>query len=371
MSTKIYEKRARELLPLLADGELSEHDEAFVRQMMEHDPSLKREGDRYTALKRLTSDMPRAAAPENLEEIVTNRLLEKRGVRSFFASLFTSHRRVPLEALGVAAVAVLVLFAVIRLLPLSNMKPMDESPMVELTESIDKGGTESPTLMAGEDDAPMATGAIPHDSTGTAPDFSSPATPAPSPIDADLFAEEKAIMEEPEDEIIAGITPAVPEEEFMDTEDTAVIGTAPSGMLTVTPAAMTAGDTVNRGASATILLVSTSRETEQPIILTIYTKNPHETERTIMSKAMELGGDVKRTRTEGSRDTLLKEKKESSEFIEGNLPPMVYLPPESVEDLLMFIELNYPPIGPELEELDMTEKEELLQLDFTAPNGEN
>ena len=43
MSTMKDEKRVRELLPLLADGELSEHEEALVRRIMEHDPALKRD----------------------------------------------------------------------------------------------------------------------------------------------------------------------------------------------------------------------------------------------------------------------------------------------------------------------------------------
>jgi hypothetical protein len=158
----------------------------------------------------------------------------------------------------------------------------------------------------------------------------------------------------------------------VDAEDTTHLGTAtPTGMTAAAPAAMTAGDSGNRGMSATILLVSTSRESEQPIILTIYTKNPYETEMTIMNKAMELGGDVKRMKTEGYRDETLTEKKESSKYIKDDLPPMVYLPPESAKDLLSFIQANYPSVGPELEELDMTEKEDLLQLEFTAPSGEN
>jgi len=372
MSTKKDdEKRVRELLPLLADGELSEHDEALVRRMMAHDPSLKREGERYTALKRLASDMPRAAAPENLEEAVIGRLSEKGDFRSLLASLFIPPRRIPLEALGVAAACVLVLVAVVRFVPISPTKSMDESPVVELTESAPKGVSDSPTLTAGEDDSPAALDALPHERIDTATTRTSPGASAPFTADADLFAEEEAIMEEPEDGVIAGITPPAPEEAFMDSSDTTTLGSASPGMPTTAPAAMTAGDTVNRGASATILLMSTSRDLEQPIILTIYTKYPYETERTIMNKAMELGGDVKRMRTEGSKDEVLKEKMESSEVIEGDLPPMVYLPPESVDDLLTFIESQYPPIGPDLEELDMTEKRDLLQLDFTAPNGDN
>lgn len=374
MSTKKDdEKRVWELLPLLADGELSEHEEALVRRMMEHDPSLKREGERYTALKHLTSHMPRTAAPENLEEAVIGRLSEKGDFRSLLASFFIPPRRVPLEALGVAAACVLVLVAVVRFAPISPMKSMDESPVVELSESAPKGVADSPTLTAGEDDSPAALDALPHERIDTATIRTSPGVSAPitTDADADLFAEEEAILEEPEDGVIAGVTSPATEEAFMDSSDTTTPGSASPGMPTTAPAAMTAGDTVNRGASATILLMSTSRDSEQPIILTIYTKYPYETERTIMNKAMELGGDVKRMRTEGSRDTVLKEKKESSEVIEGDLPPMVYLPPESVDDLLTFIESQYPPIGPDLEELDMTEKRDLLQLDFTAPNGDN
>jgi len=372
MSMSTDEKLVRELLPLLADGELTEHEEALVRRMMEQNPSLKQEGDQYLALKRLTTNIPRAAAPENLEDLVTDHLSKQRGIRSLLAPFFTPPRRMPLEALGVAAVAVLVLFAVVRLVPFSDMQPMDESPMVELAETEDKGGVDEPILAVGEESSPAVSDDIAGGSTDTPSRV--PDTPAPTPtiIDTDLFAEEERIMVEPEDEVIAGVTPTAPGEMSVDAEDATHLGAgAPSGMTATAPAAMTAGDTVNRGASATILLVSTSRESEQPIILTIYSKNPYETEMTIMNKAMELGGDVKRMKTEGYRDETLKEKKEASEYIEGDLPPMVYMPPESVEDLLSFIQANYPPVGPELEELDMTEKEDLLQLDFTAPNGEN
>jgi len=373
MSTMKDEKRVRELLPLLADGELSEHEEALVRRIMEHDPALKREGEQYTVLKRLTSDAPRTVAPENLEDVVTARLVKKRDARSFLTSFFTPPRRVPLEALGVAAACVLALFAVIRLVPISPMKSGDESPAFEMTESIDKGegGAGSPTLTAGEDDASMATDAIPHESIDTSPAPLPLEAPESPSYDVDLFEEEKTIVMEPEDGVIAGVPPRSTDEALVDFEDTTTRGSVSPGLTAATPAAMTAGDTVKRGMSATVLLVSTSRGTEQPIILTIYSTNPHETERTIMNKAMELGGDVERIRTEGSGDTVLKEKKESSEFVAGDLPPTVYLPPESVEDLLIFIESNYPPIGPELEELDVTEKRDLLQLDFTAPNGEN
>ncbi|MBN1881333.1 MAG: hypothetical protein JW885_04090 [Deltaproteobacteria bacterium] len=364
------EKRARELLPLLADGELLEHEEALVRRMMERNPSLKQEGEDYIVLKRLTSDMPRAAAPENIEGAVISRLSEKRGVLPSLTSFFTPPRRVPLEALGVAAACVLVIFAVIRLVPILPMKSTEESVVVESVEPANKGRVESPTLTVGEDDAPAVLDAVPHTSADTTPSRSAEKS-LPLFTDNDLIAEEESIMVEPEDEIIAGVTPPLPAEGHMDSVDATVPGSSPPAMPDTAPAAMTAGDTVKRGASATILLVSTSRGTEQPIILTIYTKNPYETERTIMNKVMELGGDVTRMRYDVSGDTYLKDKKEASEYIEGNLPPMVYLPPESMEDLLTFIESRYPPIGPDLEELDMTEKEELLQLDFTAPDGEN
>jgi len=373
MSMGAEEKRAWELLPLLADGELSEHEESLVRRMMADNPSLKREGDRYLALKRLTSAMPEVSAPDNLEQIVADRLESKGGVRDLFSSFFATPRRIPLEALGVAAACVLVLFAVVRLVPFSDMKPMDESPVVELAGTADKGEGEmesSSPITTGGDSVTISEG-MPEDTTGSPHTRSMPGSTPPSPLDVDLFAEEGTIMEEPEDEVIAGVPPPGPGEALMDADDdTLLLGAAPSGMTATAPAAMTAGETVNRGASATILLVYTSRGSEQPIILTIYTKNPYEAEMTIMNKAKELGGDVERMRTEKPTEEMMKERRDSPELIEGDLPPMVYLPPENVEDLLLFIESNYPPIGPDLEELDMTEREKLLQLEFTAPNGD-
>lgn len=241
--------------------------------------------------------------------------------------------------------------------------------MVESTESYDTGGRGTMTLSAGEDDTPAVPNTVPHTSVDTAPAGPSPEKALPPFTDADLLAEEEAIREEPEDEVIAGIMTPAAEERLTDSGDAATLGGAAPGMTATAPAAMTEGDAVNRGTSATILLVSTSSGTEHPIILTIYTTNPYETERAIMDKAMELGGDVKRMRYSESGEMLSRETEESSEFVEGNLPPTVYLPPEGVEDLLMFIESQYPPIGPELEELDMTDKRELLQLDFIAPDG--
>jgi hypothetical protein len=288
-----------------------------------------------------------------------------------FSSFFATPRRIPLEALGVAAACVLVLFAVVRLVPFSDMKPMDESPVVELAETEDRDDEKSSLPITTGGDSVTAPKGAPDDTTDAPTLRATPgAAPASPSYNVDLFAEEGNITVEPEDEVIAGGVSPGPEEALMDTGDTLLVGAAPPGPHAARPAAMTAGETVTRGSSATILLVYTSRGSEQPIILTIYTKNPYEAERTIMNKAMELGGNVERLKTEGITDGLEKERKDSPSLVEGDLPPTVYLPPENVEDLLLFIESNYPPIGPDVEELDMTEREKLLQLEFTAPAGD-
>jgi hypothetical protein len=88
----------------------------------------------------------------------------------------------------------------------------------------------------------------------------------------------------------------------------------------------------------------------------------------IMNKAIELGGDIKRY--VGASGTYY-EKGDSASEEEAEGMQTIYLTPEMIQELLDYIESNYRPTEPDIEELDFSEKEVLLNIDFSPPQPDD
>jgi negative regulator of sigma E activity len=103
---------ARNRLSSYLDGTLSDAEAAEVSEAIEHDPSLKEE---YEALRRAVNFIKRAGpteAPADFHAKVMARVADEKAPGGRLVWLFRPLARVPLEAIGVAAAALLVVLFV-------------------------------------------------------------------------------------------------------------------------------------------------------------------------------------------------------------------------------------------------------------------
>jgi hypothetical protein len=361
-------KRARGLIPLLSDGKLTNDEKKLVDEVIRSHPELKDEVSKFDRLMKITGGIEDEPVPALIEERILKRVKsrdEEGGIsRRFFEYITGSPRKLQLEVFGAVAVAVLVLVVFIRLFPKTEFSPdvafAPEGTREEVIGSTAPGSlvTETPetTLeipLEDYDMAPSVPGTASEEPEGKIPPSLSEKKSQPMMIEGGIvFSEdeknEKALsvkrsfngVSKKDIETAGGEGPGISLEPVME------------------------GEKLKK---TTLVLVGDDKRV-LPVSLTIYTTDPYKTEMEIINKAIELGGEIKgyvdtSTTHYDKGDALTKEEMEDIQTI--------YLTHEMIQELLDYIESNYRPTEPDIEELDFSEKEVLLNIDFSPPQPDD
>jgi hypothetical protein len=346
-------KKALQLLPLVGDGELTADEEKFVRDMVKQHPELTEELAKFDRIRELNLERKRVPAPPRLEEEIIRRISEekKRPLTDFFRKFETRPRRISLEVLGAVCAAVLVFLILFRFLLTGVPTPeIAGIPTEEKNKTIDTTGTED--LLPATRDTDLIheepeDGILPRSlekeiiTPGEATEF-------------EMMISDEGMSEERPAHFLA--TPVVPEsgKGFSVAEARRAVR-SPTGAAELRP--------------TTLILISSDAEV-LPVSITILSEDPFMTELDIMNRAVELGGEVHPTTFDQEKSTLRKDDKMEVLEIEEDVLNAIYLPPEMVIELLTYIEKNYPPTEHQIEELDLEDKDVLLNIDLSLPHPE-
>jgi hypothetical protein len=369
MNTKI--ERAKKLIALLKDGELTEEERAAVEEGIKLNPELEGELKGYDRLEEILAgarSVELTASPlleERIAESLKSDGEEKKRLRTLKEFLFAS-RKYTFEVVGAAAVGVLLLFALFRFMPgftatkniaangeLKIGKTFHTAP-AETDDSSIKGFASSPESTTTEEtDEDKALGPFPiHE----------------EPEDVTLpLAKDRVIAEAPG----TAVTPDMEKRDSLD--DRVAVRSAVKGRKSEDmPGGVKGRGTGGEGkVKMRTLIFTATDESGHPINLIIYTDNPDRVRYDIENKAMELSAEYRDEKDEEG-SYVLKEKKEKNITLYEikRSSRNVHIPRERVRELLTYIESQYPPTKSQIKELDIDEKKSLLNIEFEMPNGE-
>lgn len=364
-------KRAKSLIALLKDGELTEEERAAVEEEIKLDPELKGELKGYDRLEEILAGARAVElnASPHLEERIAESLKSgakgEERLRLLKELIFTS-RKYTFEVVGAAAVGVLLLFALFRFMPgLTATKNIATNGDLKIGKALHT--------------APEETGDKSLKSLAPSPE-----SKTTEEADEDSAKETPALHEEPEDVTLplakegvvaeAPATASMPDMEKKDSFDDRVATRSSAKGFKAEEAP---GGVVGRGTGGEgkvrmrTLIFTATDESGHPINLVIHTDNPDRVRYDIENKAMELSSGY-RDEKEKEGSYVVREKVEKSITLYENKRSSrnVHIPRERVRELLTYIESQYPPTKSQIEELDIDEKKSLMNIEFEIPNGE-
>lgn len=362
-------KKAQRLIGLVKDGELTEKERSLVEERIELDPTLKDELKKYGLLGDLLDKARKVEIPASpdLEDAVLERIRsagKEEGRRRFFEGILSAPRKYSFEIIGATAAAVLVLFALFYLMP-----GLTGTKTIAVREEL-KAGETAPSAPAKPGEAGVE---------GLAS--------APESIIAEEEAEEKAdeaapltVHEEPEDITLApgkgktgGETPgtAAPdlEKEHGYSDRVAVAPTAVGSKSRELSGGLKKSDYLtDEDKGMKTLIFKATDERGHPINLIIYTDNPDKVRYDIENKAMELSVEYKDIGISKESGAVKKEKDKKAVIYEMKRSSKnIHIPQERVREFLTYIESNYPPTKSQIKELDIDERNSLLNIEFSIP----
>ena len=368
-------KRARELIPLLSDGKLTTEEKKLVDESIRSHPELKEEISKFDHLMEITGAVEDEPAPALIEERILKRVKsrdeESSKIKRLFEYITGSPRKLQFEVVGAVAVAVLVLFVFIRLFPKTEFSPDVAFAPEETREEVTRGSapeslvTEKPpetTLETPSEDftkgdydmAPAIPGMTSDETEGkVSPSLAEKKKGPPIMIEGDI-----GFLEDEKNEKALAVTRSFKGISKNDIEASGGEGSE------ISMESVIEGEKLKK---TTLFLVGDDKRV-LPVSLTIYTSDPYKTEMEIINKAIELGGEIRGYVDTSSThydkgDSITKEEMEGAQTI--------YLTHEMIQELLDYIESNYRPTEPEIEELDFSEKEVLLNIDFSPPQPDD
>lgn len=357
MNTKM--KRAKRLIALLKDGELTKEERAIIEEEIKLDPELEGELAKYDRLDEILASaraFELKASPflENrVAESLRSNAEEREWPRLFKEFVFAS-RKYTLEVVGATAVALLVIFAVFSFMPeLPAIKNIATNGELK----IGKAAPSAPESVKTEEEADEDKALVPF-----------PIHEEPEDVTLPL-AKERAVAETP---AIA----AMPDVEKRNTYDdrvtarSTVEGLKSEDMLGGVKGRETGGDAVK--VKMRTLIFTATDESGHPINLIIHTDNPDRVRYDIENKAVELSAGYRDEKdTEGNYILREKKDKDITVYEIKRSSRNINIPRERVKELLTYIESQYPPTKSQIEELDIDEKKSLLNIEFTIPKEED
>jgi hypothetical protein len=358
-------KKARRLIGLVKDGELTEKERSLVEDRIALDPGLEEELKKYELLSDVLDKAKKIEIPASpdLEDAVLERIRsadKEKGRSRFFEGVLTAPRKYTFEIVGAAAAAVLVLFALFRFMP-----GLTTTKTIAVREEL-KAGETAPSAPVMPDESAVE---------GIAP--------SPQPAETEELVDGTAplkVHEEPEDVTLApaggktggtapGTAPPAHKKKTAYGDEVAAAPAAVESMSKGTAGGFKKSDySADEDRGMKTLIFRATDERGQPINLVIYTDNPDRVRYDIENKAMELGREDKNEGRFGE-SYLSKERAEKDKkvYVLRRGQNNIYIPRERVREFLTYIESNYPPTKSQIKELDIDERNSLLNIEFSIP----
>jgi hypothetical protein len=346
-------KRAKMLISLVHDGELTDEERGFLERAVLRYPELKLEIYRHEHLHDLVGMVPGAAAPPGIEDRVLKAIRPQQPLDRPGRIIPFARWRFPAEVAGAMAAAVVIVFIVLISYP--RLMGTNHKTAV-LPHNASKTSTASAAL--GESSA--------DETFGT------------RPSSEDVALVPKTVEDKSNDRLLFGelddtVSPA-PETD----KNTFSSEISPSGVLTATGVTaekvskilVPPRDVPLSAAKKEVPMISTtfiaspSREALPPTILLIYHSDPAKAQKDIMDKAVSLGGTLTKTEMEG-----IKGKDEGKTCSDGEATEqqdqgeIISLPPEKIDELLDYLVSRYPEIGKEVSDIKADKTTPFIRID--------
>jgi hypothetical protein len=367
-------KRARTLISLVHDGQLTDEEYRFLEKAVLRYPELKLEIYRHERLHDLLGMIPSVSAPAGIEDGVLSAIRSEGPVRRASRVIFFPGRRFPVEAVGAIAASIIVLFVVLITLP---------SVLNKDAKTASPGMVGAPTASVALDEAspPIAGETMPSSAEDVA--LAGPAAGDVAPTDTpaeDVALADTAVEDKHNDHPLTeggrekALFAADIEKRTFSSE------LPPAGVLTAAglntekvskpyvparvPPYSAAKKEEPRPMGSTTYVYCPSDESPPPTVLLIYNNDPSKTKKDIMDKAVSLGGTVATTETKGGKDKDdnsgdLKIRTEESEAA-GDA---VSLPPDKMGELLDYLAARYPETNEVIEDLRTRKTMLFLRID--------
>jgi hypothetical protein len=349
-------KRARTLISLVHDGQLTDEEYRFLEKAVLRYPELKLEIYRHERLHDLVGMIASVPAPPGIEDRVLKAIKSEGPVKRAARVIFFPGRRFGIEAVGAIAASIIVFF--IALISFPSLVGMDPKTAVL---SYDTFGTSTASVVM--DEAPPA---VTEETRSPAEDVALvPRTTEDKKSEYLLYAgaEEKLVS-----------APEIDTRTFSSEIPSFGVLTA-SGIAaervskTFTPPRDAPLSTAKKEVpmESTTYIYSPTDELLLPTIVLIYNNDPIKTKRDIMDKAVSLGGTVLSKEMEDSEVAEGKNKNEPEPDVKGRdeeaQGDAVSLPPEKMDELLDYLVARYPQTDKVIKDLKTRKTTPFLRID--------
>ncbi|MBN2225608.1 MAG: hypothetical protein JW765_13125 [Deltaproteobacteria bacterium] len=349
-------KRARTLISLVHDGQLTDEEYRFLEKAVLRYPELKLEIYRHERLHDLVDMIASVPAPPDIEDRVLKAIKSEGPVKRAAHVIFFPGRRFGIEAVGAIAASIIVFF--VALISFPSLVGMDPKTAVL---PYDTFGISTASVVM--DEAPPA---ATEETRSPAEDVALvPRTTEDKKSDHLLYAgaEEKLVAAP---EIDKGtFSSEIPSFGVL----TASGVTAERVSKTFTPPRDMPLSTAKKEMpmESTTYIYSPTDELLLPTILLIYNSDPIKTKKDIMDKAVSLGGTVLSKEMEGSEVAGDKDKNVPGSYVKysekGAQDDAISLPPEKMDELLDYLVARYPETDKVIEDLKNRKTTPFLRID--------
>ncbi len=346
-------KRAKQLISLVHDGQLTDKENRFLEKAVLRYPELKLEIYRHERLHDLVGSIPHPSAPPGIEDRVLHAIRSEGPVKRTARIIFFPGRGLSVEAVG--AIAASVIIFIVALISFPSPVGVDREIAVL---PHDTPGTSTASVAVGE--APPAAakkthpGAedvalIPRTAEDKLDDRMVSGTTNEKLLAAPESDKKTFSSELPSSGVItaAGVTAEKVSKIFVPTRETPFSKAkkeVPIGSMT--------------------FVSSAPEELGPPTVLLIHNSDPTKTRKDIIDKAVSLGGTVTIRETEDSKgkdlDTPGPGVGFGGEEPEGDI---VSLPTEKMDELLDYLAARYPETDNEIEDIKALKTSPLLRID--------
>jgi hypothetical protein len=346
-------KRAKMLISLVHDGQLTDEEYRFLEKAIARYPELKLDTYRYERLHDLVGMVPGAPAPADIERRVLESIKAGGSGERTGRVIFLPIRRFPVQA-GAIAAAVIICLAVLisypsivgtgrTTTPLALKQPVSPTASVSLGKTPPPAESDSETHPA-EDVALLGGSAGEKEKNRLAPGKTDEGSPAPLDLDKKSFGlSPSGVM------TATGVTAEKVSKVFSPTRDALLSTTRKEE---------------SKPMGSTTYIYSPAGEAPLPIILLIHRSDPARVQKEIMDMAVSLGGTVS---VGEPKDTKGKEEEktvsEEAFIAEDATAGAVSLPPEKIDELLDYLAARYPETQKEIQDLKERKTTPFLRID--------
>ncbi len=339
-------KRAKMLISLVHDGELTDEEHRFLERAVLRYPELKLEIYQYERLHDLLGMAPAATAPADVERRVLEAIRPQQLTATPGRVIPFARWRFPVEVAGAVATAVILVFVVL----ISYPRLMGTGSKMAVLPHDAAGTSTASTVMP--DSTPAAAedvALVPHTGEDKSSDpllmgeMDDTIHPAPG-VDKKTFSSE--------------ISP------FGTVTSAGVTAEKVSKIIVPTRDALLSAAKKEAPMISTTFISSPSEELVLPTILLIYHNDPMKAQKDIMDKAVSLGGTVTRMEMEyfkGKDEGKTDVDAETTE--EEDQGEMISLPPEKVGELLDYLVSRYPGIDKEVGDIRANKASLFIRID--------